>query len=286
MASKRSAYRFIEPSAKAVSAGLCLALTAAALLAASGCGGGDDSSSAAETASTSTSASADVAAGGDGAVATQAADAGQGRGDSKGATDPSGGQGGSPGGANGTGAKAQGKHGPRIAVPTGEPEPAPTAQQRAQATVADLSLYSPDVPRGSSVPLPTAYTCDGKDSWPRISWQEVPPDTEELALLAMNSQPVKDELFFDWAVAGIDPSLSGLEAGRLPKGAVMGRNSFGHDGYSICPPPQSRETYIFILYAIPEAISPKKGFDPLAFREAALDLSHKAGLMAATYTRG
>jgi phosphatidylethanolamine-binding protein (PEBP) family uncharacterized protein len=174
----------------------------------------------------------------------------------------------------------------KVSIPKGEPEPTQTAQQKAQATVTDMTLYSPDLPRASTSPLPATYTCDGQDSWPRLSWQGTPPGTAELALLVMNSQPIEDKVFFDWAVAGIDPSISGLEAGKLPKGAVVGKNSFGKVGYSICPPPQSRESYVLLLYALPKSLDPKRGFEPLAFREATLAISGNAGLMAVSYARG
>ncbi len=181
----------------------------------------------------------------------------------------------------------RGKHGPKVPLPTNAKRvPKATPQQRHEATLANLPLYSPDFPGTSPPAIPTKYTCDGANTWPRISWGQIPSGTAELALLGMNSQPVENELFFDWAVAGIDPALSGLEAGKLPKGAVMGTNSFGHASYSICPSPGSPETYIFILYALPQALNPKPGFEPLAFREKALDLAHRAGLMAATYARG
>ena len=180
-----------------------------------------------------------------------------------------------------------GKHGPHVAVPKGEPEPAPTQRQRKE-TVANIALSSPALQAtGSSVGvLPATYTCDGTDSWPPLRWQGVPSGTAELALFAMNVQPVREQIFFDWAVAGLDPLSGGIEAATLPKGAVLGQNSFGHTDYSICPPKGRGETYMFALYALPKALGPKKGFDPLALREAALQASESAGLMATSYARG
>ena len=94
------------------------------------------------------------------------------------------------------------------------------------------------------------------------------------------------ELFFDWAQAGIDPALSGIESGKLPKGAVQGQNSFAKPGYEICPAPGLAETYVFALYALPEALSPAKGFDPAALRQQVQAISRNAGLLAASYGRG
>jgi phosphatidylethanolamine-binding protein (PEBP) family uncharacterized protein len=150
-----------------------------------------------------------------------------------------------------------------------------------------MSLESPALEPGpeSVSALPATYTCQGKDTWPALEWSGVPDGTAELILFAINIEPVNEALFFDWAVAGLDPSLEGLESGRLPKGAVTGKNSFGHNGYSICPA-KSPETVIFALYALPSSLSPGKGFDPAALRKQALEVSGNAGLLATSYSRG
>jgi hypothetical protein len=113
----------------------------------------------------------------------------------------------------------------------------------------------------------------------------VPPNSAELVLFAMNIQPVEGEIFFDWAVAGIDPSFEGIESGELPSGAVVGRNSFGKSGYSICPS-ESGEAYMFALYALPKRLQPKSGFDARALREEVLATSGDVGLLPAVYARG
>jgi phosphatidylethanolamine-binding protein (PEBP) family uncharacterized protein len=101
----------------------------------------------------------------------------------------------------------------------------------------------------------------------------------------MNIQPVGGKLFFDWAVAGLSPEEEEIEAGKLPKGTVVGRNSFGKTGYEICPE-GSGETYMFALFALPKKLSPSQGFDPLALRQEVTDTSGNVGLLALSYTRG
>jgi phosphatidylethanolamine-binding protein (PEBP) family uncharacterized protein len=250
------------------------ALVAAVVLAVSGCGGGSD----AKTASTpSSTTSAEGSAG-----ATTGA-SGSSRSSSSGAA-----AGSKPSSPASTTSQGSGKQGPHIKPPKGAPERAATPAEQAEATVADIALASPVLgpAAGSAAALPSSYTCDGKDSWPQLRWQGVPPDTKELALFAMNVQPVQGKLFFDWAVAGIEPGLEGIEAGRLPKGAVSGRNSFGRTGYSICPPAGQAETYVFALFALPKRLPASQGFDPRALREAILEVSGNAGLLAASYARG
>jgi phosphatidylethanolamine-binding protein (PEBP) family uncharacterized protein len=161
-----------------------------------------------------------------------------------------------------------------------------TAEQRREATVANITLESPSLDGGSAVQqLPSVFTCDGKNSWPSLKWSGIPAGTEELALMLVNTQPVNGSLFFDWAVTGLDPGLEGLEAGRLPKGVVVGRNGSGKTAYSVCPPRGSSETYFFTLYALPRPLEAKSGFDPVALREEALNVSHNVGLLPVSYAR-
>lgn len=153
--------------------------------------------------------------------------------------------------------------------------------------MASMSLESPSSQASAGGPqaLPAEYTCDGKSTSPALRWQGVPPGTAELVLFAMNIQPVEGKLFFDWAVAGLSPELEEIEAGKLPKGAVAGRNSFGKTGYEICPESDG-ETYMFTLFALPKKLSPSQGFDPIALRKAVGDSAGNAGLLALSYARG
>jgi phosphatidylethanolamine-binding protein (PEBP) family uncharacterized protein len=244
---------------------------AALITLSAGCGGGADaqtSTSSSQDDSTSGTAAAKQAPSGREAAADESAKAASG------------------GGSVASGADG-GKHGPRVSVPTGPRESPVSPTQRSQATVADVSLSSPEVRPlvGGGALLGPEHTCDGADTPPSLRWRGIPADAAELVILAMNVKPVEGKLFYDWAVAGLDPALDGLDAGRLPKGAIVGRNSFGKVGYSICPA-AGGETYVFALLAPSKALSPGKGFDPHVLREQALAASGDAGLMAASYDRG
>ena len=80
-------------------------------------------------------------------------------------------------------------------------------------------------------------------------------------------------------------AFTSLAEGELPKGAILGRNGFGKQGYSICPR-NPEETIIFALHAIPEPSGARPGFDPLALREAVLAQAGDVGLLAVTYAKG
>lgn len=271
MAPQRSADGFLASAVKAASTGILPVLAVAALLSLAGCGGGGSAES------TEATATANVAKGSGGEAADKKTAAAKGK----------------SGWAKGTATQAQSgadaptKQGPKIKQPKGPREQAPTPQQQSEAVLASISLQSPALHPGpeSVAILPAAYACDGKDTSPPLRWSGIPAGTEELVLFALNLEPVNEALFFDWAVAGIDPSLTAIEAGSAPRGAVLGQNSFGHRGYSICPPPGKAETIVFALYALPEALHPKAGFDPMGLRTEVLARSHNSGLMAVSYAR-
>jgi phosphatidylethanolamine-binding protein (PEBP) family uncharacterized protein len=272
--------RFLALPAKTASAGILLAL-AVAVLSLGGCGG--DSASSGDGATSSTAAAAkDQAAAPGSSTEGRATAHGQDKAQADKDTSAQAGNSPSADPAPGSGQK----HGARIAQPKGPREQAPSSAELANATVADIALTSPSLPLGSGGPAPltATYTCDGKGEWPALSWSGVPAGSSELILYAMNVAPVAGKLFVDWAVAGLEPGLTGIEAGKLPKGAVVGTNSFGKRGYEICP--EGSEVFIFALYALPRSLSPRPGFDARELRKEILAVSGNVGLYSAAYTRG
>lgn len=136
--------------------------------------------------------------------------------------------------------------------------------------------------------LPKRYTCDGSDISPPVRWNGIPRGTEELALFVANAQPVDGHVFLDWAVASLEPTSRGISAGRLPAGAVVGRNSAGSVGYSICPKRGGVRpaAYVVKLVALPRRLVVKPGFDASAFYNSAEEAPGRgAGFAVARYRR-
>jgi phosphatidylethanolamine-binding protein (PEBP) family uncharacterized protein len=254
------------------------------LLAVAGCGGSSSSSAPGTAGSAATSTTASAANG--------KSSTGQGSSGSEQAkVDPETvgqsakeGQGERQATSNGEGS---GKKHPPLSLPEGKPEEGATKAQQSQVPTATIELSVPAAPGGTSPgSLPAAYTCDGKNVAPEVKWGKLPEGTAEAALFVMNMQPVNGKLYFDYAIAGIDPSLEGLKSGEVSKGAVIGRNSAGQDKYSLCPQGSSSEEFIFALYAISKKLAPKAGFDPLKLREEATPVSATNGLYAVMYPGG
>jgi hypothetical protein len=272
MAQRTGNKRLLESLGKLASAGWIPALAAAGLFAISDCGGSSDAQTAstsppAKNTTTSNSSNSTTSASSSSPKSSPAARSSD------------------EGGKDVAKKVRDGKHG-LAWLPEGTPERASTPAQEVHATVASMSLESPTLAAapGSLAMLSATYTCDGADDWPALSWRGVPAGTAELILFAMNVQSVEEKLFFDWAVAGLDPGHESIEAGRLPKGAIVGFNGSGRSGYSIRPTGSS-ETYMFTLYALPEWLAPARGFDPRALRREVLGVSGNVGLLPAFYAR-
>jgi phosphatidylethanolamine-binding protein (PEBP) family uncharacterized protein len=153
-----------------------------------------------------------------------------------------------------------------------------TPKPESEATESEPNLKV-SIPGG----LTSANTCKGKNSSPAISWSKVPPGTEEIAVFAVNVKPVKGTLYFDWALAGINPKVTHLKAGEVPGDAVLGKTGSGAMGWSLCPRGPKPENYIFSVYALSKSLSPKEGFNPLQMRIKATPLQKKVGLEGVSY---
>lgn len=170
------------------------------------------------------------------------------------------------------------KHKP-IELPEGSPEQGPTTEEQKRVPAANIELRLPNS-------LGRENTCHGKDASPELDWGTAPAGAAELIIFAAGVQPVNGRLHFEWAMAGLDPNLEGLEEGEVPEGAILGRNGDGQNKYSLCPVGGRAETYIFSVYPVSKSLSPKQGFNPLALRGRATDLSESVGVVATSYGSG
>ena len=105
------------------------------------------------------------------------------------------------------------------------------------------------------------YTCGGGDVSVPVSWVGVSAKAKEIAIL-VRSFIAPGRFVVNWAVAGISPSLRGIAAGRLPAGAVVGLNSFGREGYSLCPAAGAAPVTWIAVLALPHRLALGPGFDP------------------------
>jgi phosphatidylethanolamine-binding protein (PEBP) family uncharacterized protein len=137
--------------------------------------------------------------------------------------------------------------------------------------------------------IPAQYTCDGANTSPPLQWTGVPGGMTELILFISNLEakaPGGGELI-SWAVAGLKPTLTGITAGKLPAGAIVGRNSFGQTAYTLCPPKGSPvQHYVVVVYALRHSVAAKRGFTANAFSKTVSHAADYSGLTGFSYTRG
>jgi phosphatidylethanolamine-binding protein (PEBP) family uncharacterized protein len=128
-------------------------------------------------------------------------------------------------------------------------------------------------------PVPDAYTCAGANRSLPVSWNKVPAGTAEIDLFIVHTEPTNRRLVTDWGVAGLKPNLRTISAGRLPSGAIVGRNGSSQARYSVCPPKGHTLEYVLVLLALPHRIPAKAGFDARTLRAKTLAIATSEGLL-------
>ncbi len=159
-----------------------------------------------------------------------------------------------------------------------------TAPEEHAPSVEKVEITSPVV--SNEGPLPRRYGCGGSNISPVLRWQGIPAGTAELMLFVLKLRPVNGALYYDWALAGLNPSSHGLEAGKVPPDAVVGKNSLGTTRYSVCPLQRGAdENYLAVLFALPRKLQAKPGFDASKLRQEALQTADYQGYLFFHYKR-
>lgn len=110
-----------------------------------------------------------------------------------------------------------------------------------------MTISSPAFQGGQSIP--TAYTCDGKDVNPPLSFGDVPTSTKGLALI-MHDPDAPSGDWLHWTLWNIAPETQGIAEGDIPPGAVQGMTDSGTAGYGGPCPPSGAHRYVFELYVL------------------------------------
>ena len=149
-----------------------------------------------------------------------------------------------------------------------------------------LSILSPLF--GLNEQIPKEYTCDGADISPPLEWQNVPSNAKALVLIVIDGNSDSSTTGVRWLVGDINPNTTGVEAGKVPEGGIVGSDTQGKTGYGgICPEPGKSSTVEFVLWPLSEKISLSLGFtEGQAIDEYRnYEISPGAASTYATYTR-
>ncbi len=114
--------------------------------------------------------------------------------------------------------------------------------------------------------IPAQYTCAGAGISPPLSWANVPAHAVELLLFVIDDTSdsyTNPNGGIRWVLGGIDPSSTGVAAGQVPAGGIVGTSTAGKAAYSpICPPAGKADRIEFTLYALSKKIHIAPGFSP------------------------
>jgi len=133
--------------------------------------------------------------------------------------------------------------------------------------------------------IPARYARDGDDVPPPLRWSGIPAGTAELALVLVDHDAPRGA-FIHWIVAGLDPTLDGIEDGAATR-KVEGVNSWGEIGYGGPQPPRGDppHRYVFTLYALAEPSKLVEGARYVDFVDAIRGKELTEGRLVGRYAR-
>jgi hypothetical protein len=123
-------------------------------------------------------------------------------------------------------------------------------------TAMALTLTSPAF--NTSAPIPSLYTCEGKNISPPLAWEGAPAGTRSLALI-LDDPDAPDpkapkRVWVHWLLYNIPPVATGLaenaDKDGLPAGTVRGVTDSKKAAYGGPCPPIGRHRYFHKLYAL------------------------------------
>lgn len=109
--------------------------------------------------------------------------------------------------------------------------------------------------------IPAAFTCEGRDLSPALTFTGVPAGAKSLALIVDDPDapdPAAPKMtYVHWVLFDLPPDTPGLPEGAtsLPAGTKDGLNDWNRTGYGGPCPPIGRHRYFFKLYALDTTLS-------------------------------
>lgn len=146
-----------------------------------------------------------------------------------------------------------------------------------------LAVSSTALADGEDVPV--AFTCEGEDIAPDLTWADVPADAVEIVIV-VDDPDAPGGTFTHWTAWGLRPDSAPID-GDLPQGAVEGTTDFGQVGYrGPCPPAgHGPHRYRFRVLALDAALDLPRGATPAQLSDAISGHVLAWGQLQASYAR-
>jgi Raf kinase inhibitor-like YbhB/YbcL family protein len=129
-----------------------------------------------------------------------------------------------------------------------------------------IQLTSPSF--SMSGEIPKAFTGEGADKSPQLSWTGVPKGTKQWALICDDPDAPTPQPWVHWVIYNIPVNITSLpeaipstEFVKPISGSAHGKNSWGRVGYKgpMPPPGHGWHRYFFRIYALDSELSLKPG---------------------------
>lgn len=145
---------------------------------------------------------------------------------------------------------------------------------------ASFTLESPDFQNGRA--LPDRFARQHGNQQPTLRFTHVPEGTRSLALI-VEDPDAPAGVWTHWLLANIPPEAKRLGNG-LPRGVIIGKNSWGATQYDGPQPPSGMHHYIFRALALDRQLDLKPGFSRRDLERASADHVLATAQLVGTYT--
>ena len=124
------------------------------------------------------------------------------------------------------------------------------------APVQELSIAAP---WQDGEPLNAQFTCEGSKLSPEFDIAGLPDGT---VMWGVSIIDITSSDAVHWAVANVSPTITRVDTGVVPEGAVQSLNRVNKVGYAApCPKVGEPHTYLFTVYALSQQLEVIDGVD-------------------------
>lgn len=122
-----------------------------------------------------------------------------------------------------------------------------------------MSLSITSTAFSAGQPIPSLYSCRGRDISPPLAWTGAPSTTKSFALI-LDDPDAPGGIYVHWVIFNIPAASAALAEAvpgraKLDDGTLQGHNSSGATGYMGPCPPSGTHHYHFKLYALDALLS-------------------------------
>jgi Raf kinase inhibitor-like YbhB/YbcL family protein len=122
--------------------------------------------------------------------------------------------------------------------------------------VTTVNISSPAFAQGK--PIPARYVYKGQNIFPELRIENGPANARSLVLI-VDDPDSPSGLWTHWLVWNLPANTTSIPEGKLPSGAIQGKNSFGNARYDGPAPPSGTHRYFFRIYALDATLSLSAG---------------------------